>query len=78
MKAEEDAEDEAYSTFIGAASRHRRRRIPFQASSDSSTLASSKFDSNLEELDSSDEFASRDDEGEEEEEEEEDVAPNYS
>ena len=80
MKAEEDAKDEAYDAFIGAASRWSRRHRAFQADSNLSTSASSKFDSDLEELDSFDDFDSRDDEGKEEDKEEEegeDMASDY-
>ena len=70
LKAEEDAEDEAYTAFIGAASRHRRRHRAFQVGFDSSTVASNYLDSNLMESDSSIDSNFRDDEVEEEEEEE--------
>ena len=76
MKAEEDAKDEAYDAFIGAASRWSRRHRAFQADSNLSTSASSKSDSDLEELDSFDDSDSGDDKGEEEE-EDEDIAPDY-
>ena len=80
MKAEEDAEEKAYNTVMGATSRRRRRCKAFQAGFDSSATTSSNYDSDLEELDSFDDSDSRDDEGEEEDKEEEegeDMASDY-
>ena len=82
LKAEEDAEDEAYNAFMGAVLKGRRRCRAFQAGFDSSTSASNESDSDSEESDSSNDSKSRDDEGkdeeeEDEEEEEEDMAPHY-
>ena len=85
LKAKKDAKDKAYNAFMGAASRHRRRRRAFQVGSDLSTITSSDSNSNLEESYSSDDFNSGDNEDEEEdekeedeeEEDEEDMAPDY-
>ena len=70
IEGQKEAKDEAYNTFIGDASRSRRRGRAFQTTSDSSKTASSDSDSDSdsEESDSSEGLDSRDGEGEEEDE----------
>ena len=82
QKAEEDAENEANNTLIRASSMCKRRRRASQTDFDSSTFASSMFDSDSKESQSSDGSDSKDDEGKEkeekeEEEEEQDMGPDY-
>ena len=68
IEGQKEAKDEAYNTFIGDASRSRRRGRDFQTTSDSSKTASSDFDSDSEVSNSSEGLDSRDGEGEEEDE----------
>ena len=64
LKAEKDAEDAAYDSFMVSSSRRKRRHRVFQEGSNSSTSSKAKSDANSEESESSDNSDSGDDEGE--------------